>query len=235
MDKRTFIKDMGLIGAGVLVGGKSFALKKQDYLQTAPFKPDPLAYDFNALEPSIDTETMRIHYTKHYQAYIDNLNKAIAADPAYAKQDILSILKNVKPTEKALRNNAGGYYNHSLFWKWLSPKSTQPSAQLSSAVNAQFGSMDDFKKEFAKAAASVFGSGWAWLVVDNKQLKIVSTPNQDNPLMSFSEAKGTPILGLDVWEHAYYLKHQNKRPEYVEAFWNVVNWDAVSKDYALLK
>lgn len=233
MDKRTFIKDMGLIGAGVLVGGKSFALKK-DYLPTAPFKPDALAYDFAALEPHIDAETMRIHYTKHYQAYIDNLNKAIAANPAYANQDILSILKNVKPTESALRNNAGGYYNHSLFWKWLSPKATTPSAKLQAAITAQFTSLDNFKKEFAKAATGVFGSGWAWLVVENKKLKIVSTPNQDHPFMSFAEAKGTPILGLDVWEHAYYLKHQNKRPEYIEAFWNVVNWDVVSADYAKL-
>lgn len=233
MDKRTFIKDMGMIGAGVLVGGKSFAFKK-DYLPTAPFKPDALGYDFAALEPHIDTETMRIHYTKHYQAYIDNLNKAIVANPAYAKQDILSIIKNVKPTESALRNNAGGFYNHSLFWKWLSPKATTPSAKLQAAIVAQFGSLDSFKKEFAKAATGVFGSGWAWLVVDNKKLKIVSTPNQDNPLMSFSEGKGTPILGLDVWEHAYYLKHQNKRPEYIETFWNVVNWDLVSSDYAKL-
>ncbi|PZP42776.1 MAG: superoxide dismutase [Pseudopedobacter saltans] len=233
MDKRTFIKDMGMIGAGVLVAGKSFAFKK-DYLPKAPFKPDTLPYDFAALEPHIDTETMRIHYTKHYQAYIDNLNKAIVANPSYADQDILSIIKNVKPTESALRNNAGGYYNHSLFWKWLSPKTTKPSAKLESAITAQFGSFDSFKKEFAKAATGVFGSGWAWLVVDGKKLKIVSTPNQDNPLMSFSEAKGTPILGLDVWEHAYYLKHQNKRPEYIDTFWNVVNWDLVSSDYTKL-
>jgi len=233
MDKRTFIKDIGLIGAGVLVGGKSFAFKWEN-LSMAPFQPDPLPYDFTALEPHIDAETMHIHYSKHYQAYIDNLNKAIVANPAYAKQDILSILKNVKPTESALRNNAGGYYNHSLFWKWLSPKATPPSEKLQKAIVAQFGSMGNFKKEFAKAAAGVFGSGWAWLVVDNKQLKIVSTPNQDNPLMSFSEAKGTPILGLDVWEHAYYLKHQNKRPEYIETFWNVVNWDVVSADYSKL-
>ncbi|MFT4204237.1 MAG: superoxide dismutase [Chitinophagaceae bacterium] len=230
MDKRTFLKDMGLIGAGVLVGGKSFAFGKQ----AAPFKPDTLAYDFGALEPHIDTETMRIHYTKHYQTYIDNLNKAVAANPPYAQQDILSILKNVKPTESLLRNNAGGYYNHSLFWKWLSPKATPPSGKILTAINGQFGSLDNFKKEFAKTATSVFGSGWAWLVVADKQLKIVSTPNQDNPLMSVSEAKGTPILGLDVWEHAYYLKHQNKRPEYIEAFWNVVNWEQVEKDFAPL-
>lgn len=233
MDKRTFIKDMGMIGAGVLVSGKSFAFKR-DYLPVAPFKPDTLAYDFNALEPTIDAETMRIHYTKHYQAYIDNLNKAIVANTTYANQDILSILKNVKASDTAVRNNAGGYYNHSLFWKWLSPKPTSPSSKLQSAITKQFGSMDNFKKEFGKAATGVFGSGWAWLVVDNQQLKVVSTPNQDNPLMSFTEAKGTPILGLDVWEHAYYLKHQNKRPEYIEAFWNAVNWDQVSKDYAQL-
>ena len=225
---------MGLIGAGVLVGGKSFAWKKQGDLPVAPFRPDPLAYDFSALEPHIDTETMRIHYTKHYQAYIDNLNKAIAANPAYASQDIRSILQNLKATESALRNNAGGYYNHSLFWKWLSPKTTSPSGKLQAAIAAQFGSMDNFKKEFAKSATGVFGSGWAWLVVAGKQLKIVSTPNQDNPLMSFSEAKGTPILGLDVWEHAYYLKHQNRRPEYIESFWSVVNWDVVSADYGKL-
>ena len=233
MDKRTFIKDMGMIGAGVLVAGKSFAFKK-DYLPSAPFKPDVLAYDFAALEPHIDTETMRIHYTKHYQAYIDNLNKAIAANPSYANKDILYILKNVKKSESAIRNNAGGYYNHSLFWKWLSPTETKPSEKLEKAIVAQFGSWDNFKKEFGKAATSVFGSGWAWLVVENKKLSIVSTPNQDSPLMSIAEVKGTPILGLDVWEHAYYLKHQNKRPEYIESFWKVVNWDVVSKDYAKL-
>lgn len=226
MDKRTFLKNMSLIGAGMAVGLKPFAQAKSSHI----FTPDKLPYALDALEPNIDAETMRIHYTKHYQAYIDNLNKAIANTP-YSNLSIEKIIATVKPGEKAIRNNAGGYLNHSLFWKWLTPEKTAPSDRLTAAINASFGSLEKFKDEFGKAATGVFGSGWAWLVVSGKKLKIISTPNQDNPLMSFAEEKGFPILGLDVWEHAYYLKHQNRRPEYISAFWNVVNWKQVDKDF----
>lgn len=194
-----------------------------------------LPYDFNALEPHIDARTMEIHHGKHHNAYVTNLNNAISGTDLESKS--LEELMKVAGSNTAVRNNGGGHYNHTLFWNIMSPTGGgKPSGDLAAAIDAKFGSFDSFKDEFAKAAATRFGSGWAWLVVDNnKQLVVSSTPNQDNPLMDVAEVKGTPILGVDVWEHAYYLHYQNRRPDYVAAFWNVINWDEVSKRFAAAK
>jgi len=198
----------------------------------AQFKQTPLTYAYNALEGSIDAQTMEIHYSKHAAAYVANLNKAIAGTPQ-EKETLFQILSKVSTLSPAVRNNAGGHFNHELFWTMLTPvKNTQPSAQLTKAINESFGSMDAFKEKISKAGADRFGSGWAWLSVDkNGKLFVSSTPNQDNPLMDVVEEKGTPILGIDVWEHAYYLKYQNKRADYLAAIWNVMNWKEVSKRY----
>ncbi len=198
----------------------------------AQFKQTPLPYAYDALEGSIDGMTMEIHYLKHGAAYTANLNKAIAGT-AQEKESITQILSHVSKLSPAIRNNAGGHYNHELFWTILTPeKNTQPSDKLSEAIDATFGSMDEFKARMSKAGADRFGSGWAWLSVDkNGKLFVSSTPNQDNPLMDVVDEKGTPILGIDVWEHAYYLKYQNKRADYLSAIWNVLNWKEVSKRY----
>jgi superoxide dismutase, Fe-Mn family len=199
------------------------------------FELPKLPYDFNALEPHIDAKTMEIHHGKHHNAYVTNLNNAIAGTDLEGKS--LEELMKVAGSNAAVRNNGGGHYNHSLFWTVLAPNGGgQPSGDLAAAIDAKFGSFDAFKEEFNKAAATRFGSGWAWLCVDEKkELCVCSTPNQDNPLMDVAEKKGTPILGLDVWEHAYYLNYQNRRPDYVGAFWNLVNWDEVSKRFAAAK
>ena len=199
------------------------------------FELPSLPYASDALEPHIDKQTMEIHHGKHHKAYTDKLNAAIEGSDM-ANKSIEDILKNVKGNT-AVRNNGGGYYNHNLFWSVMGPNAGgQPSGALAEAINKKFGSFDKFKEEFANAAATRFGSGWAWLIVkDNGEVAVTSTANQDNPLMDVAEEKGTPILGLDVWEHAYYLKYQNKRPDYIGAFWNVVNWDAVSKRYEQAK
>ncbi len=198
----------------------------------AQFKQTPLPYAYNALEGSIDAQTMEIHYTKHAAGYVTNLNKAVAGTPL-EKESLEKILSHISKESPAVRNNAGGHYNHELFWTILTPeKNTQPSARLSKAINESFGSMDALKEKLSKAGADRFGSGWAWLVVTaDKKLAVTSSPNQDNPLMDLSEIKGIPVLGIDVWEHAYYLKYQNKRADYLTAFWNVVNWKEVSKRY----
>lgn len=199
---------------------------------TAQFKQTPLPYAYNALEGSIDAETMEIHYTKHAAGYVANLNKEIANTPQ-AKENLKTILSKVSTLSPAIRNNAGGHYNHELFWTILTPeKNTQPSAKLAKAITDNFGSMDALKEKLSKAGAERFGSGWAWLIVTaDKKLAVTSSPNQDNPLMDVFEVKGTPILGIDVWEHAYYLKYQNKRADYLTAFWNVTNWKEVSRRY----
>ena len=199
---------------------------------SAQFTLPPLPYDTGALEPSIDKQTMEIHHGRHHKAYVDNLNKAVADKPE-AKLTIDQLVRKVDAsTPAAVRNNGGGHWNHTFFWNVLG-KGGAPSGPLTTAITAAFGSMDKMKEEFAKAATGRFGSGWAWLIVGKDgKLAITSTPNQDNPLMPVAETQGTPILGLDVWEHAYYLKYQNKRPDYITAFWNVVNWDNVSKLYA---
>lgn len=197
------------------------------------FKQMPLPYAYNALEGSVDAQTMEIHYTKHAAGYVNNLNKAILGTPM-EKESLEKILSHVSKESSAVRNNAGGHYNHELFWTVLTPnKNTQPSEKLLKAINETFGNLDNFKKEMSKSGAERFGSGWAWLIVTpEKKLAITSTANQDNPLMDIAEVKGTPILGIDVWEHAYYLKYQNKRADYLTAIWNVLNWDEVNKRYA---
>lgn len=200
--------------------------------------PD-LGYAYDALEPHFDARTMEIHHSKHHNAYVNNANGALEGTDLAGKsiEDVVANLASL-PAEKqgAVRNNAGGHYNHSLFWKVITPGgATAPSGDLAAAIDSAFGSFDAFKEEFAKAGATRFGSGWAWLIVTpDKGLAVVSTPNQDSPLMGeFADACGcTPILGLDVWEHAYYLNYQNRRPDYIAAFWNVVNWDVVAENFA---
>lgn len=193
------------------------------------FELPALPYATDALEPHIDKTTMEIHHGKHHQAYVTNLNKALEGKPE-ANQSIVEIIKNISKFPAAVRNNGGGHYNHSLFWEVLGHnKGGEPTGELAAAITSAFGSFADFKTKFAEAGATRFGSGWAWLSVGaDGKLVVSSTPNQDNPLMDIAEVKGTPILGMDVWEHAYYLKYQNKRPDYIAAFWNVVNWDAVA-------
>ncbi|HLK27881.1 MAG TPA: superoxide dismutase [Puia sp.] len=191
-----------------------------------------LPYAHDALEPYIDTTTMQIHHGKHHQAYVDNLNKAIAGTPNENKS-LEELVKSAGSISPAVRNNGGGHWNHSFFWGILAPNAGgTPSGNLGDAINAAFGSFDAFKEKFAAAGATRFGSGWAWLIVKDGKLEVSSTPNQDNPLMDVAEVKGTPVLGVDVWEHAYYLKYQNRRPEYLGAIWNVINWDKVSEHFA---
>lgn len=199
------------------------------------FELPSLPYAHDALEPYIDKATMEIHHGKHHAAYVNNLNSAIEGTPLAGKS-IEDIMKSISSSSAAVRNNGGGHYNHTLFWTILSKNGGKPSSELAAAIDKAFGSFDSFKEEFAKAGATRFGSGWAWLIVDQSgELKVTSTPNQDNPLMDVAEVKGTPILGMDVWEHAYYLKYQNRRPDYIAAFWSVVNWEEVSKRYAAAK
>lgn len=197
------------------------------------FELPKLPYAYDALEPNIDAQTMEIHHGKHHQGYTNNLNAAIEGTDMEGKS-IEDILKNLDMNNKAVRNNGGGFYNHSLFWKVMSPNGGgKPSGDLAKAIDDAFGSFDAFKEKFSDAAKTQFGSGWAWLCVHKGgKVEVCSTPNQDNPLMPNTGCGGTPILGLDVWEHAYYLKYQNKRPDYVGAFWNVVNWDEVSANYS---
>jgi superoxide dismutase, Fe-Mn family len=179
--------------------------------------------------------TMEIHHSKHHAGYVNNLNKAIAGTPL-EKMSLENILKNISEHPAAVRNNGGGHYNHSLFWKLMKPSSGgSPAGKLAEAVNASFNSFEEMKNRFSDAAKSVFGSGWAWLVLDSGKLKIGTTANQDNPLMNISELKGTPILALDVWEHAYYLKHMNKRADYISSWWNVVNWEFASELFGKAK
>lgn len=195
------------------------------------FELPALSYAFNALEPHIDARTMEIHHGKHHQAYVTNLNNAIAGTDA-EKLSIEEICRKISTLPVAVRNNGGGHYNHSLFWELMKPGGGALSGPLADAITSTFSSVDEFKSKFATAGATRFGSGWAWLVVTpEKKLAIGSSPNQDNPLMDISDLKGTPILGLDVWEHAYYLHYQNRRPDYISAWWNVVNWDEVARRF----
>ncbi len=195
------------------------------------FELAPLPYASNALEPHFDQATMEIHHDRHHNAYVTNLNNAIAGTANEGKS-IEELVANAGTLGGPIRNNGGGHWNHTFFWNILSPTGGGiPTGALAAAIDAKFGSLDNLKAEFKKAALGRFGSGWAWLIVANGELAISSTPNQDNPLMDIAEAKGTPVLGLDVWEHAYYLKYQNKRPDYVDAFWNVINWEAAEANY----
>lgn len=197
------------------------------------FTLPPLPYSYDALEPYIDKMTMEIHHTKHHQAYVNNLNKALAAKGVVNK-NLDDIIAHVSSYDTAVRNNAGGHWNHSFFWKIMRPGGGSPSGKIKEMLDSSFGSLDDFKNRFNDAAMKRFGSGWAWLIVDGqKKLSIGSTPNQDNPLMDVSELKGTPIMGIDVWEHAYYLKYQNKRGDYINAWWNIINWDEVNSNLAI--
>jgi Fe-Mn family superoxide dismutase len=188
-----------------------------------------LPYGYDALEPHIDAQTMQIHHGKHHQAYVDNLNKALTVTDAENKS-LEELMSNISAYSPAIRNNGGGHYNHSLFWTILGG-SGAPSGKLADAVNETFGSADALKEKLSTAGATRFGSGWAWLLVSDGKLVVSSTPNQDNPLMDVAEVKGTPILGIDVWEHAYYLKYQNRRPDYLNAVWSIINWDEVAKRY----
>ena len=199
------------------------------------FELPALPYASDALEPNIDKQTMEIHHDKHHAAYVNNLNAALEGKGDVGT--IEDICKNISKHPVAVRNNGGGHYNHSLFWTVMGPNgSGKPSGDLAKAIDEVFGSFDKFKEDFSKAGATRFGSGWAWLIVGTDgKLAVTSTPNQDNPLMDIAEIKGTPILGMDVWEHAYYLKYQNKRPDYIAAFFNAINWDEVSKRFAAAK
>lgn len=195
-----------------------------------------LPYAYDALEPHIDKETMNIHHTKHHNTYVTNLNNALEGNDELLSKTVEELVSNLdavpEAARTAVRNNGGGHANHSLFWEVISPNGGgQPTGDLAAAIDSKFGSFENFKEEFSKAATTRFGSGWAWLVVNNGELEVTSTPNQDNPLM---EGK-TPVLGLDVWEHAYYLNYQNRRPDYINAFWNVVNWDEAAKRYQAAK
>lgn len=200
------------------------------------FELPALDYAFNALEPHIDARTMEIHHGKHHAAYTANLNKAIEGTPLDG-QSIDSILRGLDMNNMAVRNNGGGFYNHNLFWKVISPTGGgAPAGALADAIQASFGSFDAFKEKFAAAATTRFGSGWAWLCVNSSgKVTVCSTPNQDNPLMPGVDCQGTPILALDVWEHAYYLNYQNRRPDYIGAFWNIVNWAEVSRRFEAAK
>ena len=190
-----------------------------------------LPYAHDALEPHIDKQTMEIHHGKHHQAYVDNLNKAIAGTPNEGKS-LEELVAKAGAISPAVRNNGGGHWNHSFFWEILGPKAGgKPSGKLGDAINDAFGSFEAFQEKFNAAGTTRFGSGWAWLIVKDGKLEVTSTPNQDNPLMDVAEVKGTPILGVDVWEHAYYLKYQNKRPDYLKAIWNAIDWKKVSERY----
>ncbi len=192
--------------------------------------PD-LPYNYDSLEPYIDATTMEIHHTKHHAGYVNNLNNAVAGTELEAKS-LEELLANAGMLPVAVRNNGGGHFNHSLFWSIMGKdKGGNPTGKLGDEINSTFGSFESFKDTFSKAAATRFGSGWAWLIVVDGKLVVSSSPNQDNPLMDVAAVKGTPVLGLDVWEHAYYLKYQNRRPEYIENFFNVINWDAVAERY----
>jgi Fe-Mn family superoxide dismutase len=199
------------------------------------FELPKLPYEYTALEPHIDARTMEIHHSKHHQAYVTNLNNAVNGTEWEGKS-LEELLKNISKLSPAVRNNGGGHWNHSFFWNIMGANAGgAPTGDVADAINTAFGSYDKFKEEFTKAATTRFGSGWAWLLVHDGKLVVTSTPNQDNPLMDIADVKGTPILGLDVWEHAYYLHYQNRRPDYITAFYNVINWDAVNKLYASAK
>jgi len=235
MNRRHFVQLGTLAAATALLPGQAHGA------ETAAATLPPLPYTFDALEPHIDARTMQIHHDKHHAAYVAGLNAALAKAPEHAGQPPAKLLGSLpgvadESLRTALRNHGGGHWNHAFFWQTLAPaaQSGKPSAQLAAAIDAAFGSMEAFKKAFEEAAAKRFGSGWAWLVASGGKLKITSTPNQDNPLMKglVPDADlGTPILGLDVWEHAYYLHYQNRRPDYIAAWWNIVNWPQVSKRF----
>lgn len=234
MERRSFITTIGTVAAaspflGIIGSCASEAKTFEGH------KFPELGYDFNALEPYIDAQTMELHYTKHHQGYFNNFMKA-GEGTALLETPLEKIFETISRQSDAVRNNGGGFYNHTLFWESMTPTQTEIPADLLKAMENSFGSLDAFKEKFGTAAKTRFGSGWAWLAVDaDGKLFVTSTPNQDNPLMDVAEEKGIPVLGLDVWEHAYYLKYQNRRPEYVDNFWNLVNWENVKRRVDLAK
>ncbi|TAH26083.1 MAG: superoxide dismutase [Cytophagales bacterium] len=231
MKRRSFISQ-SLLASGLIFNAPSYALAlnlRSNYKIDLP----PLPYEYDALEPYIDKLTMQIHHTKHHTAYIKNLNKELEANAQLQGKSIEQICESVGKFNVAVRNNAGGHYNHSLFWKLLSPIKTTPSEQLLKAIQKDFGSLEQMKLALNDTAKSRFGSGWAWLIYRQGKLSVCSTPNQDNPLMDISECKGYPLIAIDVWEHAYYLQYQNKRADYIDAFWNIINWQEVNNRYSL--
>ncbi len=233
--RRQFIKESSVLALGsIALSSNAGNLIGNTLLHNAQFSLPPLPYGYDALEPHIDKMTMEIHYVKHHQAYINNLNQA-SHDLHFGHTTLETLIANASKYPDVVRNNAGGHYNHSLFWTLMrAPGAMKPSGALAEAIKTTFKSFEDFQKAFADAAMKRFGSGWAWLVVNkDKKLEIGSTPNQDNPLMDVSDLKGTPVLALDVWEHAYYLKNQNRRAEYISSWWNVVNWEESARLYEL--
>jgi len=232
MKRRNFIS---LVGTTLVTSPVFAHLYQSDSpLQAGQYKFPKLPYAYNALEPYIDAQTMELHYNKHHRGYFNKFMAAIK-NTEETKLDIKTLFEKVSKLDNSIRNNGGGFYNHMLFWENMTPKKTTPSIELSKTINRYFGSFDQLKAEFGKAAKTQFGSGWAWLSADkNKKLFVSSTPNQNNPLMDVTPQKGTPLLCLDVWEHAYYLHYQNKRAAYVDNFWNIVNWDTVSERFKFL-
>jgi Fe-Mn family superoxide dismutase len=236
--RRQFIKQTGKASIALASMPIIHTFGKFQLSQEINYVQQPLPYSYNALEPFIDAMTMEIHYTKHAAGYTKNLNDACVPEKVDIKTtSITNLLESISKYSTKMRNNAGGHYNHELFWQLMKPApATAPTGALADAINKSFGSYENFKTAFSDAAKTRFGSGWAWLIVNEKgQLAICSTPNQDNPVMDIAETKGYPLLGLDVWEHAYYLKYQNKRPDYINAWWNLVNWKFVEERYNSLK
>ncbi|CAN5237855.1 superoxide dismutase [soil metagenome] len=243
-NRRDFIKTTGKAGiaAGISLTILPSLVKANNYrhqfygIGSTPYTQQPLPYAYNALEPIIDAMTMEIHYTKHAAAYAKNLADAVAAEKVDANTSLEQLLASVSKYSAKMRNNAGGHYNHEMFWKSMrAPSDAKPTGKLLAAIEKDFNSFDAFKTQFTDAGKNRFGSGWAWLVVTgDKKLVVASTPNQDNPLMDVSDVKGMPVLGLDVWEHAYYLKYQNRRPDYIAAWWNVVNWDYIQSRFDMM-
>jgi Fe-Mn family superoxide dismutase len=236
--RRKFLVDTTKAGLGLCIGSGLLAscttaakLPRSNY--TTGFQQQPLPYSYNALSEAIDATTMELHYSKHAAAYAKNLNDAAAAENINTSQPVEEVLRRVSKYSDKVRNNGGGHYNHELFWKCMAPSGAgRPSGTLATAIDSSFGSFDAFKKQLSDAGTNRFGSGWAWLIMDaDKRLRIGSTPNQDNPLMDVADIKGLPLLGLDVWEHAYYLRYQNKRADYINNWWKVVNWNFVQDRY----
>ena len=236
--RRTFIKKSALLtlaGAGLRLTGDAAFARDIFFTGEAPFSLPVLPYAAAALEPHIDTLTMEIHHGKHHRAYVDNLNKAVT-ELKPEEVSLEGLLAGISKYSPAIRNNGGGHFNHTLFWTLMTPSGGgEPTGPIADALNGTFGGFTAFKEKFNAAATSRFGSGWAWLVIKDGKLNIGSTPNQDNPLMDVSELKGNPIMALDVWEHAYYLKYQNKRADYINAWWNLVNWNEVNRRLTAVK
>lgn len=242
MEKRQFLKSLSALGLFGIINKPAYKYDDETIHLLDPgiafpaeeYKLPPLDYAFDALEPHIDAKTMEIHHDRHHNTYITNLNKELSTNTAAASKSLNQLFTTISKQSAAIRNNGGGHFNHAMFWKLLSPAGTSPSGELHAAITTSFKDLANLKDLMNKAGTGRFGSGWAWLVSDKKgKLTIGSTPNQDNPLMDVAEIKGFPILGIDVWEHAYYLKYQNKRADYLAAIWNVINWDEVNRRYML--